>query len=111
MLYLPASHLRFVQPFKEFLYLLFSFLSGYSIPFLQLAVELIHLAIDLSDVIVSQVTPLFLDLSRHLLPLSFYLIPIHDCLLSLLFSYYYLNLGVARPLNSRIAATVLPIET
>jgi hypothetical protein len=55
-----------------------------TIPPLNLALELIPPAVDDVKVIVSELTPLFFDLTFHLLPISFDAIPIHYLLSSLL---------------------------
>src|ERR1700758_4292912 len=53
----------------------------HAIAFLDLALELLALAVDLVDVIIRKLTPLLLDLAFELLPISFDTVPIHHRLL------------------------------
>ena len=48
-----------------------------AIALLDLAFQLLALAIDDVKVIVSEFAPLLLDLALHLLPVTFYAVPIH----------------------------------
>jgi hypothetical protein len=50
---------------------------GQTVALLNLALELIALTVDLADVVVGQLAPLFLDFALGLLPVSFDPIPIH----------------------------------
>src|ERR1700687_3233730 len=52
-----------------------------AIRFLNLADELITLAVDLRQRIVGKLAPLLLDLAAHLFPVAFYTVPIHGALL------------------------------
>src|SRR4029077_5590351 len=61
----------------EFPELTFRFLSGNSVPFLDLTDELIALAFNDLPVVVGQTTPLLLSLSYELRPVSLQLIAIH----------------------------------
>jgi hypothetical protein len=47
------------------------------IPFLYLAFELVSIAGNLIEIIVSELSPLFLDLSFYLFPVTFDTVPIH----------------------------------
>jgi hypothetical protein len=52
-------------------------ISRNAIAFLDLAFELLALAVDLGQIVVGELTLLFLDLSLGLLPISFQAIPVH----------------------------------
>jgi hypothetical protein len=49
---------------------------GLAVAFLDLAFELVALAADLGEIVVSELAPLFLDLAAYLLPVAFDTIPI-----------------------------------
>jgi hypothetical protein len=51
---------------------------GQAVALLQLAFELLALAVDDSEVVIGELAPLLLDLARHLFLVPFDLIPIHD---------------------------------
>jgi hypothetical protein len=48
---------------------------------LDFALELLAVAVDLRDIVVSELAPLLLHLAGHLFPVSLYAIPIHVVLL------------------------------
>src|SRR6266540_3459288 len=59
-------------------------IAGYPVSFLDLADQFVALAVDLRERVVGELAPLLLDLTRHLLPVSFHTIPIHGALLVLM---------------------------
>jgi len=63
--------------FREFLHLLLSRFSGDSVALLDFSDELFLSAGNHVQVVVGQLPPLLLDLSRNLFPLAFNLIPVH----------------------------------
>ena len=67
----------FLQGVDPLVGFLLGFLSGETIPFLQLARELVAFAGDVFEVVVGELAPFLLDSSLQLLPISFELIPVH----------------------------------
>jgi hypothetical protein len=58
------------------------FVLGLAVAFLDLAFQLLATAIDLRQVVVSELSPLLLDLAGHLLPTTFNAVPVHIVFLS-----------------------------
>ena len=54
---------------------------GVAVARLDLAFQLLTVAVDLGNVVVGELAPLLLDLAGHLLPIAFDAIPVHGVLL------------------------------
>jgi hypothetical protein len=81
----PADVLFFqsgdlVQPISPILHLPLRLILRDAISFLHATDELVLLAVDNSQVIFSELAPLFLDLAGDLLPVAFDAVPIHHFL-------------------------------
>src|SRR5262245_14560417 len=62
--------------------LLLDLILSVPVPRLDLALELLAISVNLSNVIIGQLAPLFLDLAGHLLPIALDAVPVHDRALS-----------------------------
>lgn len=76
-----ALDVNLAQPVHELVNLTPRLILCHSVALLQLPNQLIALPIDRGQVVIGQLAPLFLQLPGILLPLTFYLVPIHGCLL------------------------------
>ena len=75
-----AAELNSLLAFPVF-HLVFSFLSGDPVLFLNFSEELVAFSLDFVQFIIGQLTPLFFHFAFDLLPIAFRLIPIHGVLL------------------------------
>src|SRR5580704_9941247 len=66
---------------RKLIYLFLSFLFRNSVALLDFPDQLLSLAVDYGEIVVCEVSPLFLCFSRILFPFSFQLIPVHRSLL------------------------------
>src|SRR5580700_2564134 len=80
----PASHRSrardlggFVLRLQPIVNVLAHHVFGQAIALLDLAFELVALAVDCGQIIVGELTPLLLDLALGLLPVSFDAVPVH----------------------------------
>src|SRR6516165_1085948 len=62
--------------------LLLDLILSVPVPRLDLALELLAISVNQSDVIIGKLAPLFLDLACHLLPIALDAVPVHDRALS-----------------------------
>src|SRR4029453_9226026 len=76
----PTSHAA--EPVVD---VLLHLVLGIAVAGLDLALELLAVAVDLGDVVVGELAPLFLHLAGDLLPIAFDAIPIHRQFLSWMF--------------------------
>ena len=98
----------FLQSVDPLVGLLLGFLPGQTVPFLQLARELVAFAGDVFEVVVGELAPFLLHSSLQLFPISFELIPVHKNSFPTLFGLA--EMPVVRKVKQPAGQHVLPTD-
>src|SRR6476620_9694000 len=72
------THNHLLQAGKPSINLFAGLIFGVTVPLLQTTLQLVALAVDRSEIIVSEFSPLLLHLAFYLFPISFNSVPVHE---------------------------------